>query len=755
MDVRSAWIYGLCCLGNILVGDESVVVCGNSNVGPLDLPTAASRSTHELILEILNTIGLRACNSMRYLESTFCVTILRCFKCFLPLVMLITFQVGAQTQNRIDSLQAILKTNLADSKRVLALVALSAEYEYVDVNKSRAYSQEAIALSEDLDLPELKYRAYKGMGSVYRVSGDYSSALRLDNMALQSGLLLKDSAMIAAAYNNVAHDYHDLGEYDESYYYFTQGYKFAKAANDSFVMAITIHNVGRVFKELGQYTRALDHLHLSQKMSRDIGDLEGEPYSLDEIGDVLLRQGEYDSALSTLFRSLQESKRLGLNGLLPRSMTNIAKTYLQKGDFETALKYYDTTYALFSKNKDNYGIADVELGRGIVYQKQNRFDDALKSVTRSMDLARKLNARILEIQCFNHLSSIWEMKGDYKKSLEYFKKYKQLEDTLFSQDMQAKLLRDQIRFETESKDYQIAALSQQQSSTEDALKRQEFVRNILAVVAALTLILLISVYRSGQRRRQINMLLIKHQEETEKRSEELERLNQVKDKFFSIISHDLRSPINALSGLLDLLDKGAVSSEELPKHIRELKNRFNHTRALLNNLLDWTLLQMDKLNLQKGKIDLKKLVDENIQLLSDTPGKVIKIINDVAPNSIGYADSNTINLVIRNLITNALKFTNDQGEVRISAMSKDKEWVVSVKDNGVGMSPEVLRILFDKTSPYTTRGTANEKGTGLGLILCKEFVEKNGGRIWVESAEDYGSTFYFTLPKAEVAVVSA
>jgi len=436
-------------------------------------------------------------------------------------------------------------------------------------------------------------------------------------------------------------------------------------------------------------------------------------------------------------------------------MTNIAKTYLQKGDFETALKYYDTTYTLFSKNKDNYGIADVELGRGIVYQKQNHFDDALKSVTRSMDLARKLNARILEIQCFNQLSSIWEMKGDYKKSLEYFKKYKQLEDTLFSQDMQAKLLRDQIRFETESKDYQIAALSQQQSSTEDALKRQEFVRNILAVVAALTLILLISVYRSGQRRRQINMLLIKHQEETEKRSEELERLNQVKDKFFSIISHDLRSPINALSGLLDLLDKGAVSSEELPKHIRELKNRFNHTRALLNNLLDWTLLQMDKLNLQKGKIDLKKLVDENIQLLSDTPGKVIKIINDVAPNSIGYADSNTINLVIRNLITNALKFTNDQGEVRISAMSKDKEWVVSVKDNGVGMSPEVLRILFDKTSPYTTRGTANEKGTGLGLILCKEFVEKNGGRIWVESAEDYGSTFYFTLPKAEVAVVSA
>lgn len=685
---------------------------------------------------------------MRNLENNFYLNAGRYFKYLFLFFVLATFTT--QAQQKIDSLQSVLQDDLPDSTRTKALVALSEEYKYVDVAKSRALSEEAISLAENTNLPNLKSIAYKSMGAVYRVSGDYSSALRLDNMALESSLLSKDSSMIARTYNNVAHDYHDLGEYDESYYYFTQGYKFAKAAKDSFTMAVTIHNVGRVFKELGQYNRALNHLQISQKMSSQIKDKEGEPYSLNEIGDVLLRQGNYDSALTTLFTALKESRKLKLTGLLPKTMSNIAKTYMQKGDFGTSLQYYDTTYTLYSKNKDNYGIAEAELGRGVVYQKQQRYDDALLSITKSLNLSQKLNARILEIQCFNQLSSLWEMKGDYKKSLEYFKRFKQLEDTLFSQDMQAKLLRDQIRFETESRDSQIAALSQQQTTTEGALKRQEFVRNILVVVMALTGILLISVYRSGQRRRQINMLLLRHQQETEKRSEELERLNQVKDKFFSIISHDLRSPINALSGLLDLLDKGAVTSEELPKHIRELRTRFNHTRALLNNLLDWTLLQMDKLNLQKGKIDLKKLVDENIQLLSDTPGKQIKLINDVAPNTIGFADSNTINLVIRNLITNAIKFTNDQGEVRINAVPQANEWVVSVKDNGVGMATEVLRILFDKTSPYTTRGTANEKGTGLGLILCKEFVEKNGGRIWVESAEDYGSTFYFTLPKAEV-----
>jgi signal transduction histidine kinase len=485
-------------------------------------------------------------------------------------------------------------------------------------------------------------------------------------------------------------------------------------------------------------------------MSRQINDKEGEPYSLDEIGDVLLRQGKYDSALTTLFASLKLGRALQLNAVLPQSMSNIAKTYLKKGEFATALKYYDSTYSLYAKNKDNYGIAEIELGRGLVYQKQEKYDAAMQAIDKSLTMARKLNARILEIQCFNQLASLWETKGDYKKALEYFKLYKQSEDTLFSEDMQGKLLRDQIRFETESKDSQIAALSEQQENTEDALKRQEFVRNILVVVMALSVILLISVYRSGRRRRQINTLLVRHQEETEKRSVELERLNQVKDKFFSIISHDLRSPINALSGLLDLIDKGAVTAEELPKHIKELKARFNHTRVLLNNLLDWTLLQMDKLNLQAAKIDLKNIVDENIQLFGTIPGKEIKLTNEIPPNTIGYADSNTINLVIRNLITNAVKFTKDKGEVRVNAVAQGNDWVVSVKDNGVGMPTDVLRILFDKTAPYTTRGTANEKGTGLGLILCKEFVEKNGGKIWVESAEDYGSSFYFTVPKPEV-----
>ena len=667
----------------------------------------------------------------------------------LHIILVLLCSASAGAQGLIDSLESELKRDLPDTSRISVLICLSREYQYTNINKSRELAENALKIAETSTHRKHKIKAYQNIGTLYAISGDYSTALRYDNLALQNSLENRDSANLSIDYNNVASDYYDLGEYDEAFYYFTQSYRVARVIEDSLRMAIALHNVGRVFKELGQFDRALAHLHLSLDMSQSINDIEGVPYSLDEIGDVMLRKAEYDSALSILLESVRMTRQQKLLVLEPKTLAKLANVHLNSGHYDNALAYYDTTYRLHEKTGNEFGIAEVELGRGLVFIEQGKYDQAMQSIHRSLALAKQSNARTLEIRGYHTLSGLYELKEDFENSLAYYKQFKQSEDSLFSQDMQEKLLRDQIRFETEDKDTEIAALNQERNLKDDTIKRQEFVRNILVVVMALSVILLATVYRSGQRRRQINTLLLRHQQEMERRSEELERLNQVKDKFFSIISHDLRSPINALSGLLDLLDKGAVKPEELSQHIHELKSRFNHTRTLLNNLLDWTLLQMDKLSLQPARIDLHKIVDENIQLLGSVPNKQISLHNTVAENTIGFADSNTVNLVIRNLMTNAIKFTNDGGQVVIGAEDRENEWLITVEDNGVGMNDVVLKMLFDKTAPYTTRGTANEKGTGLGLILCKEFVEKNGGRIFVESLEGKGSKFSFTVPKPQ------
>jgi signal transduction histidine kinase len=239
-----------------------------------------------------------------------------------------------------------------------------------------------------------------------------------------------------------------------------------------------------------------------------------------------------------------------------------------------------------------------------------------------------------------------------------------------------------------------------------------------------------------------------HQEEIKQRAIELEQLNKVKDKFFSIISHDLRSPINSLSAILSLMENKSLTNEEFNRLAKELRIQFSTTKTLINNLLDWALLQMDKLKIQPESVNLCDLANQNYALLSSLHLKEVKFINRINETHVGFVDTNMINLVFRNLIMNSLKFTETGGEITSDSFDMGSHYEICIGDNGVGMSEEVKNTIFEKPIGYSTRGTANEKGTGLGLILCKEFVERNGGKIRVESELGKGSKFYFTVLKS-------
>lgn len=667
---------------------------------------------------------------------------------FKYLLLFLTLFIGATSwAQSLAELEIKLASTKDDSLKIIILDKLVEGYEGADYDKSKTFANQMLTLAEAGKQTWALAKTYRRLNLSYVLEGDFSTALKYGNLYYQKAIELRDTSSISQAINMVGDNYYDLGEFDEAYDYFTEAFRLARRINDSLPMTIALHNVGRVFKVLGQHQTAMEHLKLSQKISDEIGDELGMPYNLDEMGDIYLRMGKTDSALVYLKRSLSYSRKLSDEILEPRTIDKIATAYVLKGDFETALSYYDTAFMRNQVTKNELGIAYVQLGKGQIYLKQKKFSEAEKFIEEALTIANQLNAKTLALRCYFQLAELSEKKGDYQKALLYFKTYKAREDSLFGQGMKDKLFRDQLQNQNEVRDSKIASMIREQERQKNEIKKQEFIRNIFVVLVALAGILLVTVYRSGQRRRRINDLLIEHQEEMRKRSVELEKLNQVKDKFFSIISHDLRSPINALAGLLDIMARGGLSEDDMKANVNELKARFNHTRTLLNNLLDWTLLQMDKLSLQPAKISLQKIVSENLQLLSSAQNKNINFENLIPENALAFADSNTINLVIRNLITNAIKFTNENGQIQLSASDEGNFWKVAVKDNGVGIRKDVLNMLFDKTSPYSTRGTANEKGTGLGLILCKEFVEKNGGTISVTSEEGKGSTFYFTVPK--------
>lgn len=659
--------------------------------------------------------------------------------------------VSALSQSTSDSLRQKLEEAKVDSIKLNILFKLIQEYQYIDINKSLTYCEQAIEIAElKKESTTHKGKTYSDYGSLKSIQGDFASAIKYNNLALNIYYQLQDSAGIATAYNNLGTNYTSLGKFDESYFYHTQSYRIAVTSDKhKLQQAISLHNIGGVFKDLGQYNKAIDYLNLSLKISKEINDLEAEPYHYSEMGDIYIRKKMYDSALIALQISLQftRERKLRINELEPNIVLNIAKTYRLLNNNNLARTYYDSAFVTFRKNDNQYGLAQIDLGRGLVWMSEKRFSEAQKLLEESAQIAHHLNAWTLEIECYENLSKLLEESGDYKKSLSYIKQQHQLKDSLFSQGMQAKLLQDQVRFETASKEEQIKALTKMEQFRKSEVKKQELISNILVVAMALTGILLFTVYRSGQRRIKINKILLEHQDEIKKRSIELEQLNKVKDKFFSIISHDLRSPMNALAGILDLMDKDKLSEVEFKKLNKELRIQFNHTKTLINNLLDWTLLQMDKLKIQFEKIDLNQLAESNITLLTSLHLKEIKINNLITPSQYALGDSNMINLVLRNLLTNAIKFSEAGHLIEIAAKEEENNYIISVKDQGVGISPEVQKLLFEKTTGYSTRGTANEKGTGLGLILCKEFVERNGGKIWLESEIGKGSTFFFTLKK--------
>jgi signal transduction histidine kinase len=255
---------------------------------------------------------------------------------------------------------------------------------------------------------------------------------------------------------------------------------------------------------------------------------------------------------------------------------------------------------------------------------------------------------------------------------------------------------------------------------------------------------------------EINTLLREKQEEIMAQSEELEltnnelkKLNATKDKFFSIIAHDLKNPFHAINSFSQLLTQEFNEMDDKKKLeiIHILLETSGSASALLDKLLQWARSQSNNIKINPENLKINELTNDIIMLLNASAEKKnIKLSVDIDNNAVIYTDKNMIQTVLRNLINNAIKFSNKDGEVKISGKNENNKAIISVSDNGVGMDNETLKKIFQLEKYYSSKGTAGEKGTGLGLIICKDFIEKNGGDIVVESEKEKGSTFTVTLP---------
>ena len=575
-------------------------------------------------------------------------------------------------------------------------------------------------------------------------------------------------------------------------------------------------NIGNIYRNQGNYLFAMRNFQSSLKIDEETNDIKGISHSLIHIGIIYYEMKDYNKAIEYYKKALDINKKLNNKVEITYCLNNIALVYEKQNKLIESLDYYDKCIELGQEINFEHILGWANNGKGVVLSKQKKYDEALDFLTKALEIRLSRDDKKDIAQSYNSignlylktnqlnkakdyllkgykiaeeidndlnlagsakgLAELYEQYGNYKKANLFNKIYKQFSDSILNQENIKKLAAIEIRMQFE-KEKQVIALEQQKKDalSKEKLKRQRIV-NIASILGFLlmTLLSLIALINIIQKRKankilreqkeqilnknielqNLNEEIQTQSEELKDKNDKLEELNATKNKLFSIIAHDLKSPFNSLLGISEQLaeDHKSYNDEELDTYLNLIKEGTVKTYNLLENLLTWAQSQTDRIKFTPEQINIKELTNNIVSLLTENAKrKEINIISNLENSESILADANMLNTVIRNLISNAIKFTPKGGSITIRSENKigenKKEFIlISISDTGVGIPSDLRSKLFAISDSISTKGTENETGTGLGLVVCKEFVERHGGKIWLESEMGKGSSFRFTIP---------
>ena len=520
---------------------------------------------------------------------------------------------------------------------------------------------------------------------------------------------------------------------------------------DNPLSLLILHELGRVYTQADSTGEARSTYTTLLRLSRDSKQEKREADALFYLGVISTRETKYDSALALHKESLKLKRTLQDKAGEVTSLNTIGDLYLQMNNEDRALANYVAALEISQALKDDHAIAISYNNAGRLYFHQKNYSRALSNFELGFQKAQQARSLDQMKVSTDYISQCYKETGEFQKSLQYREQSIEIESMIQREKDERKLLELENSSVLEAKEQAIDKLEAKRLAHEKQLQEERRTRYFLFALIGLTAVvagLIFSLYRNKQK---TNLVLQAANEKIMQQNAQLQQLNATKDKFFSIISHDLKGPLNSLTSFSGLLINyfDSLSKEEIQTLAKDLDKSLKNLFALLENLLEWSRSQTGAIEFKPAAFDLSELVQENIDLLSaQAAAKTIKLeYEDPAPTPV-MAHKNSVTTVIRNLISNSIKFTPTGGTITVSVKKSSDEALVSIADTGVGMSKEVIDKIFRIDAKHSTKGTADEKGTGLGLVLCKDFVEKNNGSIGVHSEEGKGSTFYFTLPSS-------
>lgn len=664
------------------------------------------------------------------------------FLVFVLFSTLLCCKVGyAYNRPNIDSLKTNIVTKPKDaaySKNALLICAYYAENNIDSLIKyGNPLEQHCLTTKDNKSLGDL----YNYYGATYRSVRD-DSCIRYLTKSEKIREKIGEPQALAEIYSNLATFYiSNTAQSDKSLLKIRKAIalledleKKGNPVSEALANAYTI--LGQCFKSQNLIESAFTYFHKAESLIEKETSKDSKlcSFIFEELGILNMELKHYDEALCYYAQAnyhIIHQKIPNANGNILRK---IGRVHYYRKEYTKALQHHKESETILIANKDSSYTGYAWLNIAQDYIKLNQPEAALLYAEKAFKRGQYRELPGLIIPSGTLLAEIHSEKKDFEKALYYTNKVVIAKDTLAT-IMNKKVLDDLIaKYELKEKDDKIAHLDQ-----ENALKNEIVSAQRNQILAGIGLVLLFVVLGAVlllnyRKKIQINALL-------SKQKEELQSLNHVKDRLFSIISHDLRSPLNDLSLFLQL----DIQKQENIKMLPILSNKVYQVQQLLDNLLQWSVLQMKDTKPNPTHVEIYDLVEEIRDLYKDmTNNQAIVIENKTSPNSVAFCDENMLRFVLRNLVTNALKFSPSGKKIFIATEESDERLILSIQDEGIGMNAETLANLFSQTGG-SQKGLREEKGTGLGLLLCKEYIEKNGGQIEVESQEGVGTKVLISL----------
>lgn len=585
--------------------------------------------------------------------------------------------------------------------------------------------------SMDADGGELnKTQVLLYLSRVYFNQGRFQKALTLSYEALVLARKYQVKENEAWAYEELALNYVAEGAFGEAIDHYQKAVRIYEKSQAQFYLSTAVQELGSLFYRLKDYQVAEKYFKRALSVKSAVSDSMGMLSLYQRLGQTAVALNHQDQALAYYQEAAQLNAKLRDSSTLSQILVGIAGVWQQQKKYPQALKNYHRAIKLDQHfNQQPLLIGDlIGISRLFLQTKQ---PDSARHYLEVLGAKGSLEQQkiVQELQ-----SQTSEQKGDYALALQHYKHFHLLHDSIYSGNAQAKLKQEQVR--QNIADYQKEKERAEREATLLRTRNQLY----LALALAFLGIILIGGY--------LLLQLRKAQKQLKAQNLQLQQLNQTKDKFFSIIAHDIRSPMVALEGVGEqmafYLQKGRT--DKLERLADQVDKTTRQLGSLLDNLLNWALLQQGLIPYRPQSLSIEKIATEVMEMFqANAQAKNIELENLISQDLSVYADANTLQTILRNLLSNAIKFTPVGGKVSFSTELKENKVIVMVNDTGTGIAVDKLEKLFS-IYKSSEKGTLGEKGTGLGLMLVKELVALNKGEVQVWSKLNEGSSFMISLP---------